>query len=525
MKPRTNIASLAARCISSICAAGPPFAQSFRFPRRGNRLPALPLSPLAFSLFLVPLLALAGRSEHPSPSASIITAARRPIVLGALLLALVTVLLIPGASQAQTPVNEDPTGRPRVFPSAEGAGILFADTSEIGDPDGLRFFGLPDPNTNFGYDDWSYQWIRVDGDTASEINIGGNSPRYQLVDADIGNLIKVRVSFTDRDNFDESVTSVPFGPIPEPAGPSLLPTTLVRNTSASHSVTATISGQYAVPFRLGDHGQGYEISSVSIDLDAAPTTLTVSLWIGSHPEHNASTFAEHKLFDFENPSSFQAGLNKFTAPAGAFAYQNVNYAIVLSGFGGSLSIRETASDGEAGVTGAILSNDARVRGAGSTERWSSSGTRVNVLRLVLEGSGRRSGILGSNYAQTGDAQEIITVGDQVGMPIRLGAADRYLIRGFSWVADNSTPTGNPIYNPFDLRSGGTFVPLGDKLFGLFPTRYGPGINVWTAPQGATVAGGGSYLLYEHYETRPHGTVLTRTLAPHPTATTRRRRRT
>ena len=427
------------------------------------------------------------------------------------MLALVTVLLIPGASQAQTPLNEDPTGRPRVFPSAEGAGLLFADTSGIGDPDGLRFFGPPDPNTNFGYDDWSYQWIRVDGDTASEINIGANSPTYQLVDADIGNLIKVKVSFKDRDNFDESVTSVPFGPIPEPAGPSLPPTTLVGNTGASHSVAAAISGQYAMPFRLGGHGQGYEISSVSIELDAVPSTLTVSLWIGSHPDHDASTFAQHKLFDFENPSSFQVGLNKFTAPAGTFAYQNVNYAIVLSGFGGSLSIRETGSDGEAGVPGAILFNDARVRGAGGTGRWGISTSRSNVLRLVLEGSGRGSGILASNYAQPGDAQEIISIGDQVGLPIRLGAADRYLIRGFSWVADNSSIVGNPMYNPFDLRSGGTFVPLGPSLVSLFPSRYGPGINVWTAPQGATVAGGRSYLLYEHYETRPLGVILSRTL--------------
>ena len=51
-----------------------------------------------------------------------------------------------------------------------------------------------------------------------------------------------------------------------------------------------------------------------------------------------------KLFDFANPSSFAVGLNEFTAPAGAFAYQNVNYFIVLSGFGSSLSIKETTSD-------------------------------------------------------------------------------------------------------------------------------------------------------------------------------------
>ena len=36
----------------------------------------------------------------------------------------------------------------------------------------------------------------MDGD--SEMNIGADSPRYRLVDADIGKLIKVEVSFEGR---------------------------------------------------------------------------------------------------------------------------------------------------------------------------------------------------------------------------------------------------------------------------------------------------------------------------------------
>ena len=92
------------------------------------------------------------------------------------------------------------------------------------------------------------------------------------------------------------------------------------------------------------HGQGYEISSVSIELAAVPSTLTVSLWASSHPELIYSSAAGYKLFDFKNPSSFTVGLNRFTAPAGALAYQNVNYFVVLSGFGSSLSIKETTSE-------------------------------------------------------------------------------------------------------------------------------------------------------------------------------------
>ena len=80
-----------------------------------------------------------------------------------------------------------------------------------------------------------------------------------------------------------------------------------------------------------------------------------------------------------------------------------------------------------------------------------------------------------------------------------------------------------MFNPFDLRSNFTLstpdsdgqqdiTSTGAKLFGLIPTRYGEGINVWTAPQGATVAGSASYIVYEHYEVRPVHPILTRTWA-------------
>ena len=413
------------------------------------------------------------------------------------------------------------TGRPLVYPSAEGAGILVADTEGIDDPDGLRF---TDPETNtFGYDDWSYRWARVDGETETEV--GDDSQRYQRVDADVGKLIRVEVSFTDRAGTPETVTSLPFGPVPARA-PAQAAVTLVGNTGQTNSATASITQQYAQGFHLGAHGQGYEISGVSIDLAAVPSSLTVSLWIGGQAGGGGAT--ANKVFDFENPNSLVVGLNKFTAPAGAFAYQNVRYWIVLSDFGASLSIKETTSDAEdaAGEPGAALEDKASVRAASSTEPWNTSPSRDGVLRLEIEGSRRDAGFLASTYAQAGGQQEIVSLSDEVGVPIELGKADRYLVRGFSWYADDTTTTGAGIYNPFDLRSGYTLgdpiqtgqpieigqqgiTAAGDRLFGLIPTRYGAGINVWTAPQGATVAGSDSYLVYEKYDTRPHGTTLQR----------------
>ena len=368
------------------------------------------------------------------------------------------------------------TGRPVVLASAQGAGILFADTEGIADEDGLPI----DLVSSYVTFTWSYQWIRVDGN--SETNVGANSASYQPVEADVGKLIKVKVSFTDKTGALETVTSLPFGPIGELAGPSAPPSTLVSNTDQSASDNADITQRYAVGFRLGDHGQGYEISSVSIELAEVPSSLTVSLWSGGvQGAHNANSAS--KLFDFANPSSFAVGLNEFTAPAGAFAYQNVNYFIVLSGFGASLSIKETTSDNEdaGGETGAVVYNSAAVRALSDTGPWAISADRARVLRLALEGWRRASGILASNYAQDpGDslAQEIISVGDRIGFGIELGAADRYLIRGVSWNMDDTTPTGSGFTNPFVLRSGSR---TGAVQFSLVNTRKAPGLPVWTAP--------------------------------------------
>ena len=398
------------------------------------------------------------------------------------LAALAVLVIIPWVVHAQTPVNQDATGRPVVLASAQGAGILFADTKGIADGNGLPF----DTVNTYATFHWSYQWIRVDGN--SQTNVGADSDTYHPVEADVGKLIKVEVSFTDGGNFSEAVTSLPFGPIAEPP-PSGRLLTLVSNTGQSPSSTANITQQYALGFRLGDHGQGYEISSVSIELAAVPSSLTVSLWSGG-VQGGLQANTASKLFDFASTSSFAVGLNEFTAPAGAFAYQNVNYFVVLSGFGSSLSIKETTSDDEdaGGETGAVIYNTAAVRALSDTGPWGASGSRGSVLRLALEGSRRTSGILASNYAQdrVDSHQEIISVGDKISFGIELGAADRYLIRGVSWNMDDSTPTGSGFTNPFVLRSGSR---TGAEQFSLVNTRDAPGLPVWTAPQGATVTGG------------------------------------
>ena len=115
------------------------------------------------------------------------TTSRRLAPLPLLLIGLAAIavlVFIPWVVQAQTPVNQNATGQPVVLASAEGAGILFAGTEAIADGNGLPVSGsIPFTFT------WTYQWIRVDGN--SQTNVGANSASYQPVEADVGKLIKV----------------------------------------------------------------------------------------------------------------------------------------------------------------------------------------------------------------------------------------------------------------------------------------------------------------------------------------------
>ena len=92
--------------------------------------------------------------------------------------------------------NSPATGAPTISGIAQVGETLTADTSGIADADGL---------TNVSF---SYQWIASDGNADAEIQ-GATASTYTLVAADDGKTIKVRVSFTDDANNQETLTSAP----------------------------------------------------------------------------------------------------------------------------------------------------------------------------------------------------------------------------------------------------------------------------------------------------------------------------
>ena len=90
--------------------------------------------------------------------------------------------------------NNAPTGLPSISGTAQVGETLTASTSNIDDEDGLD---------NVSY---SYQWVRNDGTDDADI-AGETSSTYTLVEADQGQTIRVKVSFTDDADNDESLTS------------------------------------------------------------------------------------------------------------------------------------------------------------------------------------------------------------------------------------------------------------------------------------------------------------------------------
>ena len=93
------------------------------------------------------------------------------------------------ASVAVASINDNPSGSVALtsyFPSK--GRTLSVDTSTIKDPDGLGSF--------------SYQWIR-DGTSIS----GATNSSYTLTQADVGKRISLRVSWSDGQGTNESLTS------------------------------------------------------------------------------------------------------------------------------------------------------------------------------------------------------------------------------------------------------------------------------------------------------------------------------
>ena len=126
--------------------------------------------------------------------------------------------------------NSPATAAPTISGTTQVGETLTADTSGIGDDDGLA-------NVTF-----SYQWIA--SDEAVDIDItSATVSSYTLVDADEGQTIQVQVSFTDDAGNDESLTSAATAPVPaRPNTPATGAPTIGGTAQVGETLAADTSG-------------------------------------------------------------------------------------------------------------------------------------------------------------------------------------------------------------------------------------------------------------------------------------------
>ena len=122
------------------------------------------------------------------------------------------------------------TGLPVITGTARVGQTLTVDTSAIADEDGLD---------NVSY---SYQWIANDGNTDTEVG-GQTGSTYTLTDEDVGKSIKVRVSFTDDADHEETLTSAATGVVAaKPNSPATGAPTIDGTAQVGETLTVLTNG-------------------------------------------------------------------------------------------------------------------------------------------------------------------------------------------------------------------------------------------------------------------------------------------
>ena len=132
------------------------------------------------------------------------------------------------------PANSPPAGLPTmsgrtIHGTVEVGGTLTASADDIADDDGLT-------NATF-----AWQWIASDGNSDTDI-AGATGSTYTLTSAELGKTIKVRVTFTDDQDTEETLVSEATSPVlTANASPTGLPT-ISGAVRVGETLTATAAG-------------------------------------------------------------------------------------------------------------------------------------------------------------------------------------------------------------------------------------------------------------------------------------------
>ena len=172
--------------------------------------------------------------------------------------------------------NREATGQPTISGTPQVEETLTADTSAISDEDGLA---------NVSY---QYQWLRADADITGQTN-----STYRLVSADEGKTIKVRVTFRDDADNQETLTSAATAVVAARPAPAVLLTASFANVPADHngsnftfqlSFSENVEAGYA---RIRDHV--FTVTGATIDSASRITQGSNQGWtVEVNPTGNSS---------------------------------------------------------------------------------------------------------------------------------------------------------------------------------------------------------------------------------------------
>ncbi len=172
--------------------------------------------------------------------------------------------------------NSPATGAPTISGTAQVGQTLAADTADIADADGLDGDGLDNVVFN-------YQWVRNDGGTDTDIE-GETASTYDVSEEDVGKTIKVRVTFTDDRDNEESQTSAATETVAAAAIWSATMTVGVDGDHAGYSYFGPLGELSSRAFSIGE--TGYTVWVILHDADklyfrlSEDTPANLSLHVG-----------------------------------------------------------------------------------------------------------------------------------------------------------------------------------------------------------------------------------------------------
>ena len=118
--------------------------------------------------------------------------------------------------------NVPATGAPAIAGTAQVGETLTASTADIEDANGLS-------SATF-----AFQWVSIDGGSEDD-SAGATNASYTLADSDEGKAVKVRVTFTDDDGTEETLTSAPTA--------TVVTATVATQSNVAATGAPTIAGE------------------------------------------------------------------------------------------------------------------------------------------------------------------------------------------------------------------------------------------------------------------------------------------